>query len=298
VRQLVARMDQTGEQLTGLAKLYSQPGESSPDLEALADKVAARTSAAMAERGASQPSLGETEYAELEKRLGRVMERVAAERPADDNSALEATIRQVNDRLARLELSVARQAPLPLAAEPAFPAAAAAPSAPVFAPAPSRPAAVVDEPAMPEPEPEPELAFEHDPIAPLLEEIERADAQAAIDAPVMDFELEPEPLFVAAPPTAPADIMPANPADDAALYDQPFDDPTPLQRALEAKNGPRRRRPAWQSKRSTSCRRRRSRASTSPTANPSPTSRWSTTGRCRPCRASTIRPSLPSRSGR
>jgi len=243
VRQLVARMDQTGEQLTGLAKLYSQPGETSPDLDALADKVAARTSAAMADR-ASQPGLGETEYAELEKRLGRVMERVAAERPADDNSALEATIRQVNDRLARLEVSVARPAPLPLAAEPAFPAAAVAPSVPVFVPPPSPPAADF-EPAMPEPEPEAELAFEHDPIAPLLEEIERAEADEASDAPVMDFELEPEPepLFVAAAPPPPADIMPANPADEAALYDKPFDDPSPLQRALEAKNGPRRRHP-------------------------------------------------------
>jgi len=243
VRQLVARMDQTGEQLTGLAKLYSQPGESSPDLDALADKVAARTTAALADRD-TRSGLGEPEYAELEKRLGRVMERVAAERPADDNSALEATIREVNDRLARLEQSVARPAPLPLAVEPAFPAAPAsvAPAAPAFTP-PARPepAAAFADPVLPEPEPELELA--DDPISPLLAGIGRDDPYGAHDEAVID--IEPEPLTAAAPQPVPArsDIMPANPADDAALYDKPFADPNPLQRALEAKNGPRRRHP-------------------------------------------------------
>ncbi len=236
VRQLVARMDQTGEQLTGLAKLYSQPGESSPDLDALADKVVERTSAALADRSAPRPGIGETEYAELEKRLGKVMERVAAERPADDNSALEATIREVNDRLARLEQSVARPAPLPLAVEPAFPAPATEPpAAQVFAPAPSRPSAFTA-PLSIEPETEPELEFQQDPIAPLLEEIERDEPYVSLEEPVIDIEPEP-------PVTGRADAMPANPADDAALYDRPFDDPNPLQRALEAKNGPRRRHP-------------------------------------------------------
>jgi localization factor PodJL len=235
VRQLVARMDQTGEQLTGLAKLYSQPGEAAPDFDVLADKVAERTSAALADRDA-RSGLGETEYAELEKRLGRVMERVAAERPADDGSALEATIREVNDRLARLEVSVARPAALPLATQPAFPAAEPGPQ-PVAAPV---------APA-PRPEPTPDLSVDvelpDDPLAPLLAQIERDDAPAEAFT-LFEPEPEPEPeSIVAVAPARIADAMPANPVEEAALYDQPFADPTPLQRALEAKNGPRRRHP-------------------------------------------------------
>src|SRR5690606_9541154 len=50
VRQLVARMDQTGEQLTGLARMYKPAErEPAPDFEALADMVASRTSEAMAQ---------------------------------------------------------------------------------------------------------------------------------------------------------------------------------------------------------------------------------------------------------
>jgi localization factor PodJL len=231
VRQLVARMDQTGEQLTGLAKLYSQPADATTDFDALADKVAERTSAALADRGAQRAGLGETDYAELEKRLGRVMERVAAERPADDSSALEATIREVNDRLARLEQSVARPAPLPLASAPAFPATTVAePAARETVAAPPEPELVV-----PEPEPEP------DPIAPLLAEIERAEPY--VDSSVIDIEPEPVVAEVVVPAPEPGDLMPANPSDETALYDRPFADPNPLQRALEAKNGPRRRHP-------------------------------------------------------
>lgn len=45
IRQLVARMDQTGEQLTGLARLYSEPAvhDYSADFEALANLAATRT---------------------------------------------------------------------------------------------------------------------------------------------------------------------------------------------------------------------------------------------------------------
>ncbi len=232
VRQLVARMDQTGEQLTGLAKLYSAPAEGTTDLEALADKVAERTTAALADR---EPRMGEADYVELEKRLGRVMERVAAERPADDSSALEVTIREVNDRLARLEQSVARPAPLPLAVEPAFPAPVVTP-APIPAPAAATPAL----------EPEPEVAVEPepeaDPIAPLLAEIERDELSNA-GSPALEYEPEPG---LASAPVHVADAMPANPADEAALFDAPFADPSPLQRALEAKNGPRRRHPGME----------------------------------------------------
>src|SRR5690606_17381087 len=137
-------------------------------------------SAALADRAAPGPGLGETEYAELEKRLGKVMERVAAERPADDNSALEATIREVNDRLARLEQSVARPAPLPLASPPAFPKSESEPE----------PVAAAPEPIAEEPEhaPEFEAEAEADPISPLLAETGRIDVA---DPEVVDVEPEP-----------------------------------------------------------------------------------------------------------
>lgn len=239
VRQLVARMDQTGEQLTGLAKLYSAPADGAPDFDTLADKVAERTSAALADRNAPRPNMGETEYAEIEKRLGAVMQRVAAERPADDNSALEATIREVNDRLGRLELSVARPAPLPLATTPAFPAAPAPAPEPVPAEA---AAAAIAVPVILETElVVPASEEEHDPIAPLLAEIERGGVNAAAPSVI---DIEPEPLVVSSTPVpVPGDVMPANPAEESPLYDRPFVDPNPLQRALEAKNGPRRRHP-------------------------------------------------------
>lgn len=228
VRQLVARMDQTGEQLTGLAKLYSQPAEST-DFDALADKVAERTSAALADLGSSRAGLDETDYDEIEKRLGTLMQRVAAERPVDDNSALEATIREVNERLARLEQAVSRPE-LPLATPAAFPE-------PESAPAPEPEAAA--EPVLADPEPvvaDPAA----DPVSPVLADNEHSDeAPLVVD---IEPEPEPEPLIARAPAAPePGDLMPANPAEEAALYDRPFPDPNPLQRALEAKNGPRRR---------------------------------------------------------
>lgn len=58
VRQLVARMDQTSEQLSGLAKLYaSNEPQQMPDFDALADMVAARTSAAVMNIESSIPDI-------------------------------------------------------------------------------------------------------------------------------------------------------------------------------------------------------------------------------------------------
>jgi localization factor PodJL len=58
------------------------------------------------------------------------------------------------------------------------------------------------------------------------------------------IDIDPEPAVVSfAPAPEPGDVMPANPAEEVPLFDKPFVDPNPLQRALEAKNGPRRRHP-------------------------------------------------------
>lgn len=111
VRQLVARMDQTGEQLTGLARMQSQQ-EPAPDLEALADLVAIRTSQAVAQSGAASASnLSDEGLAEIEARMSRVFKAAAAkDKGADEFSGVRDSINEVNQRLARLEASLTSRA--------------------------------------------------------------------------------------------------------------------------------------------------------------------------------------------
>ncbi|RYE46526.1 MAG: hypothetical protein EOP24_15225 [Hyphomicrobiales bacterium] len=223
VRQLVARMDQTGEQLTGLAKLYAAPAAAeAPDFDQLADLVAARTSDAM--RQLDQPTktgLDEAGYAEIEKRVSQAMKAAAKEKPAAETVALDATIREVNERLKRLETSLEAKAPAPAAPAAAAPASFAklpetpAPqlemAKPESKPLAVAPAAVVSEPV--------------NPIAPLLDNLSFED------------ELPSRPQRVDL-----GDSMPSDPSVDAPLLDRPFgDDPNPLRTALEVKNGPRKR---------------------------------------------------------
>jgi len=204
VRQLVARMDQTGEQLTGLAKLYSAPPEVAlPDFDKLAEMVATRTSAAL--KQAETPAAGrldEAGYAEIEKRLGKVMQAAAKEKPADDTVVLEATIREVNERLKRLEVSLEKKPEPAIAVQPQVP--------------------VAKPPVETRLEVKPTPAPKASPVAALVEVL--------ADEPV-----------ISARPVEPEDIMPADPSMDAPLVDKPFGDPNPLRAALEAKNGPRHR---------------------------------------------------------
>jgi localization factor PodJL len=206
VRQLVARMDQTGEQLTGLARLYAQPTERepAPDFEALADMVAARTSeavAAQAPMAMPMMSGGGIDAAgidEIERRVSRLMNAAAREKPADDLTGIEGSIREVSARLARLENSLAEQAQEAerLAAMP---------------PVPTPEAVMITAPAT-----------------------SRREAATVARAPVPAAE----------EPVARNDAMPADPSVDAPLRDRPFgDDPSPLKSALDAKNGPRKRHP-------------------------------------------------------
>lgn len=224
VRQLVARMDQTGEQLTGLAKLYAAPvAAEAPDFDQLADLVAARTSDAM--RQLDKPAkagLDEAGYAEIEKRVSLAMKAAAQEKPAAETVALDATIREVNDRLKRLEASLEAKAEAPVPA-----AAAAAPAS--FAKLPDAPAPKLD---MPKPEskplaaaPAPTVSEPANPISPLLDNLSFED----------ELPSRPQPVDL-------GDSMPADPSRDAPLVDKPYgDDPNPLRTALEVKNGPRKR---------------------------------------------------------
>lgn len=212
VRQLVARMDQTGEQLTGLAKLYNKPveREPAPDFDALADLVAARTSEAVTLSAPQMPAaagMTSSDMDEIELRVARLLTAAQSDKPNDDLVGIEDSIRAVNERLARLETSLAERAAAPVAvtSEPDWPA-----SEPPEA---SLPPVSFDRDEPPE-----------DPIAPLLTE---AAAGAMTEA-----------RTGAAPRR---DAMPANPGEDAPLRDKPFGpDTSAIKAALEVKNGPRR----------------------------------------------------------
>lgn len=206
VRQLVARMDQTSEQLTGLARAYQQPPGVQPefDFDALADLVANRTSEALVRIDTPSPGAGaETDYEEIEKRLAKVMRDAAeTQAPAEDISGMRSGIREVNERLARLEESLVRRAEESRRIE-AAPLADFTPPPP---PAAQRPA---------------------DPIADVIE------------------AAGPMPTMAPLPPKR-SDAMPENPAIDAPLAAKPFPDAAqagPVRMALEAKNGPRKRHP-------------------------------------------------------
>jgi len=219
VRQLVARMDQTGEQLTGLAKLYAAPAVAeAPDFDQLADLVATRTSDAM--RQLDQPTragLDEAGYAEIEKRVSQAMKAAAKEKPAAETLALDATIREVNERLKRLESSLETKAETTVAAPASLASRAEAPAPRLDVPkAESKPLAVPPAPVVSEPA---------NPISPLLDSLSFED------------ELPSRPQKVDL-----GDSMPADPSIDRPLLDKPFgDDPNPLRTALEVKNGPRKR---------------------------------------------------------
>lgn len=221
VRQLVARMDQTGEQLTGLAKLYAAPvAAEAPDFDQLADLVAARTSDAMRQLdNPTKAGLDEAGYAEIEKRVSQAMKAAAKEKPAAETLALDATIREVNERLKRLEssLETRAEAPAPAAAPASFAKLPEAPAPKLETPkTESRPLAAAAAPVVREP---------LNPISPLLENLSFED----------ELPSRPQPVDL-------GDSMPADPSLDAPLLDKPFgDDPNPLRTALDVKNGPRKR---------------------------------------------------------
>ena len=111
VRQLVARMDQTGEQLTGIARMQVQP-EPMPDLESLADLVAIRTSQAVAHSSAMGSAGLSTEgLNEIEARMSRVVKAATAKNEAsEDFDGVRKSINEVNERLARMEASLTGRA--------------------------------------------------------------------------------------------------------------------------------------------------------------------------------------------
>jgi localization factor PodJL len=110
VRQLVARMDQTGEQLSGLAKLYSEPAPQVQlpeiDYDAMADMVASRTAEAWSRQPQQDGGLADT-ISGLEQRITAMLQGMQQHDPeVGDFGGMQAGINEVNDRLRRLEASL------------------------------------------------------------------------------------------------------------------------------------------------------------------------------------------------
>ncbi len=202
VRHLVARMDQTGEQLSGLAKLYAEPApinmpeidydsmasmvasltaeamSRNPqptyqlpeiDVEAVASRVAMRTAEAWqrwtppAAATAVSDTLADT-IGGLEQRITAMLQGMRHDPEINDFGGMQAGINEVNDRLKRLEASL----------------------------------------------------MDRSIGAPQSEAVRTSDIAAIIAE--ADAQL--------APPPRPRDVMPRSPADEAPLAAEPFPEPT------------------------------------------------------------------------
>ncbi|HVY50268.1 MAG TPA: peptidoglycan-binding protein [Devosia sp.] len=109
VRQLVARMDQTGEQLSGLARLYSEPTTvQMPDFDAMADMFASRAAEAVQRQApaAVDTSAVATTIESLEARIAGMLEGMRRDPEVDAFDSVQAGINEVNARLERLEASL------------------------------------------------------------------------------------------------------------------------------------------------------------------------------------------------
>lgn len=242
VRQLVARMDQTGEQLSGLAKLYSEPAPAVAmpeiDYDVMADMVAARAAAAWSQQPQQDTGLTET-IAGLEQRITAMLQGMQPhDAEVGDFGGMQAGINEVNDRLKRLEASLLDRSFAPpadavrtsdIAAIIADSEAQLTPP-PAYRPRDVMPRSPADEaPLNAPPFPEPVAAIESTPMPrkrhPGLEEdvplAARHEARPAAPTPSAGFEPPPaptsslgfyEPVPVSAEPMAPA-VAPAPAAE-------------------------------------------------------------------------------------
>ena len=110
VRQLVARMDQTGEQLSGLAKLYAEPAPQVrlPEIDYRRDGRHGRHRAPPKRcRGSRRTAALADTIAGLEQRITAMLQGMQQHDPeVSDFGGMQAGINEVNDRLRRLEASL------------------------------------------------------------------------------------------------------------------------------------------------------------------------------------------------
>jgi localization factor PodJL len=234
LKLLMQRMDETGAQLDGLAKLYSTPSDIA-ELEAMATLVAERTSDAMTRKAPAPVAMfGPDSLKSIEDRIhsliktagkgpdyetiaSMVAEKTSAAvtkstpkpgKPSiseESMSALEQRVtailnttgRETAERLARLEAALAARTERSVEAPPA--------------PMPAQPAKTVSSPA---------VVAEPAPPA----------TSGKLDAMLM--------ALAAKQVDSDGDIMPANPAEDAPLIDPGFGHADPDWAAWESKIGP------------------------------------------------------------
>ena len=126
IRQLIARMDQTGEQISDMTKLYksnsAKGGGEGPDFEALADLVAQRTSEAVSRTGNQNAGLSDAGLDALEERMARLFSAGSDAGRTEDFAGVQEGIRQVDARLARLESTLNNSIDRASIAAPAAPA--------------------------------------------------------------------------------------------------------------------------------------------------------------------------------
>lgn len=116
IRQLIARMDQTGEQLTDIKQLYSksamQAGSGdTPDMDALAELVATRASAAISRNipAPAKAEIGMDSLAALEKRMTQMFADQGSghdQSNAEEFAGVYEGIKQVDARLKSLEATL------------------------------------------------------------------------------------------------------------------------------------------------------------------------------------------------
>ena len=239
LKLLMRRMDETGAQLNGLAKLYSAPQDKA-DIETVATLVAERTSDAITRKAPAPVAMfGPDSLKSIEDRLSgliksagkapdyealadlvaeRTSQAVAKSAPAavtagisqDSMSALEQRMtalfntagQDTAERLMRLEAVLNNRN------------ATAAPAAmPDIEPSSSRPDTAPVATSMPAP--------------PLVETSSKSRGE----------RLEAMLAALSSPHDDASDLMPANPADDAPLIDPGFKNPGPVRTALAAKVG-------------------------------------------------------------
>jgi localization factor PodJL len=216
VRQLVARMDQTGEQLSGLAKLYAEPAPAMQmpeiDYDAMADMVASRAAEAWSRQPQPQQDNGLNEtIAGLEQRIAAMLQNMPQHaHEVGDFGGMQAGINEVNDRLKRLEASLLERtssAPAEMVRKSDIAAIIDEAETYTPAPAPVRPRDVMprspaaDAPLNAPPFPDPEPIVESRPVArkhhPGLDEdvplAARHESKPAAPTPSAAFEPPPPP---------------------------------------------------------------------------------------------------------
>ena len=197
IRALALRMDQTGQQLSGLTELYkSEAGrDAPPDYEALAALVAERTSQEVARLSGGESGLDETSLGALEQRLSKLFSASGSGETSGLLSNVADNLARVGERLDRLESALetmarTETAPARPAAQPASAPAPQQPAAskpviqtaPPAASAPTNAAPPAPAPSLSEPPPQP-----REPRTPQLsDDMPHAPAQ---DRPLVDDEL-------------------------------------------------------------------------------------------------------------